>query len=345
MSYISARSPYIVEINESGQEASKVELRLWNGAGSAPASPTYTLQKNIPSATNLQTTYNISPFIKEFISHTTPVDATSQGLNLSSSWCNVQIKRYKIISGTATLLNTVTLKAFDGYNIYTEGYNYNQGIIRMAEGTYYYPLGQNSIGSFLVFGSATIYAVYTNLKTGATHTASNLTSAMYNIPCLYPSYYTGGNKLEIMDEGGALKTFYFRPIEECRYTPVMCDFINKYGSWQKTWFFKASNDTLTIENDTYNLLQTNLVNYSIYEGQKKGFNTRAKRSIKVNTGYVSDSYNQVLEELMLSEKILIDDKPVVLNTKNTELFKNINTKLINYSLDFEYAYDYNTTVV
>jgi hypothetical protein len=47
----------------------------------------------------------------------------------------------------------------------------------------------------------------------------------------------------------------------------------------------------------------------------------------------------------LSEKILIDEKPAKLNTKNTELFKSINTHMINYQLEFEFAYDVINSVV
>ena len=48
---------------------------------------------------------------------------------------------------------------------------------------------------------------------------------------------------------------------------------------------------------------------------------------------------------MLSERILIDNKPAKINSKSTELFKSINTKQINYSLDFEFTYDAINSVV
>ena len=40
---------------------------------------------------------------------------------------------------------------------------------------------------------------------------------------------------------------------------------------------------------------------------------------------------------MLSEVIRLDNKPVKINTAQTELFKNINKKMINYELEFTYA--------
>ena len=42
---------------------------------------------------------------------------------------------------------------------------------------------------------------------------------------------------------------------------------------------------------------------------------------------------------MLSEKIILNDLPVTIKTKQTELFKSINTKNINYSLEFDYSFD------
>ena len=68
---IFARSPYIFTINSSGQEGSKVELFIWNGTGSAPATPQYTLSKLITATNNLNTYYNISPYIREYITWNT----------------------------------------------------------------------------------------------------------------------------------------------------------------------------------------------------------------------------------------------------------------------------------
>jgi len=42
---------------------------------------------------------------------------------------------------------------------------------------------------------------------------------------------------------------------------------------------------------------------------------------------------------MLSEIIRINGLPANLKTKSVEKFKNINTKTINYSMEFDMAYD------
>ena len=99
MANINARSPYIVTINETGQIETKLEIYLWNGTGSMPASPEYTLSKLIPSSNNPATYYDVSPYIREYISHaslqtiTTVITATP-----SAQWCNVGLKLFKKVS-------------------------------------------------------------------------------------------------------------------------------------------------------------------------------------------------------------------------------------------------------
>jgi hypothetical protein len=163
---------------------------------------------------------------------------------------------------------------------------------------------------------------------------------------VYSTYGAVGNKLEIIDGSAAvLFTATFQPKEECKYTPVQLDFVNKFGAWQREWFFKASNDSLAVENTEYNLMPSRYPNYSTLEGQRQVFNANGKKMIRVNTDWVNESFKEVITQLMLSERILINKKPAKLNTKNTELFKSINTKLINYQLEFEFAYDVINSVV
>jgi len=347
---IFARSPYIVEISEAGQEGSKLEVFIWNGIGAAPANPSYTLSKLIPASNNVNTYYNISPYIREYISWNTrqQIYNTFPASN-NDQWCNVQLKRYKLDSGVYTLLSTTSFKAFDGFGWYEQGYNYSlTHDILHDEGTFYYYYNGSSPSVFsslraghIMVQTATSYkAKYTNLATGATHTQSLTNNQLTDVPRVYQSYYAGGNKLEILNDLDlVIWTGYFKPYENCRYTPILCDFVNRYGCWQRTWFFAASNDTFSIENTEYNLMQSTFPNYNTLEGQRKVFNTTAKRSIKVNTDWVTESYNDLLEQLMTSERILLNSLPAKINTKSTELFKNINQKMINYTLEFDFAFN------
>jgi hypothetical protein len=343
MANIFARSPYLIRIAETGQNGSKIELFL--SATTFSASPQYTLSKLIPASNNVETLYDISPYIREYIRFAScSAGGNAAVTNPTTERVNVRVKRYKLVVSTYTLLDTTDYIAFDGSTYYESGYNFDLGNYGLDAGNYYYN-STSDAGKIRVTTGASFTARYTNLST-AVVTSLAVASSTFDIPRVRTANVNEGNKVEILNGASAVQaTWYFYPLEECKYTPVIIDFVNKYGAWQREFFFKASNDTLSVENTEYNLLQTDSFNYNILEGQRKVFNANGKKSIKVNTGWVSENWNEVLKQIMLSERILIDNKPAKINSKSTELFKHINTKQINYSLDFEFAYDVINSVI
>ena len=344
MANIFARSPYLIRIAESGQNGSKVELFL--SATTFSGSPQYTLSKLIPASNDVETLYDISPYIREYISFTTPSEPTTSLTNPTNERVNVRVKRYKLVGSTYTLLNTVDYIAFDGYTYYETGYNYDLGDYGLEEGNYYYWETDGYAGQIRAITGASFTAKYTSFHPTPTVTSIAISSGTYDIARVLSANLSVGNKVEILNSSLAVqKTYYFYPQDECKYTPVRLDFVNRYGAWQTEYFFKASNDTFSVENTEYNLLQTDSYNYNVYEGQRKVFNANAKKSIKVNTGWVNETWKEVLKQIMLSERILIDNKPAKINSKSTELFKHINTKQINYSLEFEFAFDVINSVI
>ena len=347
MANIFARSPYLIRIAESGQNGSKVELFL--SATTFSVSPQYTLSKLIPASNDIETLYDISPYIREYISFTTPSEPTTSLANPTNERVNVRVKRYKLVGSTYTLLDTTDYKAFDGYTYYEEGSNYDAGNYGLEEGNYYYWEGHGYAGQIRAITGASFTAKYTSFHPSPTITSVAISSGTYDIARVLNANLSVGNKVEILNSALAVqKTYYFYPQDECKYTPVRIDFINRYGAWQTEYFFKASNDTFSVENTEYNLLQTDSFNYSAYEGQRKVFNANGKKSIKVNTGWVDETWNETLKQIMLSERILIlglNFVSVKINSKSTELFKHINTKQINYSLEFEFAFDVINSVI
>jgi len=343
MANIFARSPYLIRIAETGQNGSKVELFL--SATTFSGSPQYTLSKLIPASNNVETLYDISPYIREYIRFAScSAGGNAAVTNPTTERVNVRVKRYKLVGSTYTLLDTTDYIAFDGYSYYESGYNFDLGNYGLDAGNYYYNPTSDA-GKIRVTTGASFTARYTNLSTAVVTTLA-VASSTFDIPRVRTANVNEGNKVEILNGASAVQvTYYFYPLEECKYTPVIIDFVNKYGAWQREFFFKASNDTFSIENTEYNLLQTDSFNYNTLEGQRKVFNANGKKSIKVNTGWVYENWKEVLKQIMLSERILIDNKPAKINTKSTELFKSINTKQINYSLEFEFAFDVINSVI
>jgi hypothetical protein len=346
---IFARSPYIFTINETGQTASMIQIFLWNGNTTPmPSTPAYTLSKQIPSSSSPATHYDLSPYIREFINHNALQNVTSGNpVTPAAQWCWIGIKTFKKTTGGFVQFGTtITRRCYDGYGNYTDGANPNLFIAHMSPvDSYYYNDGTGNTGHITIEGASGYSIKYTNLVTGGVQTGSLATSNVNDWVKVWHTYLNDGNLVEIITGGSTVWSATFRPKDECKYTPVRCDFVNKYGAWQTEWFFKASNNSINVENTEYNLMPATYPSYDVLEGQRKVFNTNAKEQIKVNTDWVNESYSEVIKQLMLSERILLDKSPVKINTKSTELFKSINTHMINYQLDFEYAYDTINSVV
>jgi hypothetical protein len=95
---------------------------------------------------------------------------------------------------------------------------------------------------------------------------------------------------------------------------------------------------LQIENSTFHLLPDAL-DYNPLRNQFQSFNFSGKQSVTLNTGWVDENFANVITDLMLSETVLLDNKPVNVKTKSTNLKTRIKDKNINYTIDFEYSYN------
>jgi len=120
---IYTRSPYFITVDEAGQLGSRIELRIWNGTGSAPTDATYTFSKAIASSTQIENVYNISPFIKEYIDNVAPIYAAGETDSILM-WANVEVKRFEQTEEGYSLLDTTTYLGTNGYTQFLDGYNY-----------------------------------------------------------------------------------------------------------------------------------------------------------------------------------------------------------------------------
>jgi len=348
---IYARSPYTIEINETSQVGSKIELFFWNSPNSIPSTPTYTLSKKVASNDQRSNIYNISPYIREYINNIVSSNGTD------NQWCNISIKRYKETSSTVySLLDTTTYAGVDGYINYIGGNNqtnplnnycllgdnskeiqYNLGnipfvnvLINNATGdkldVEYKDIRNNNVITTTIFGTGVSAGKYM-YKVPLTTSSANYNDG--TITTL--KYYVGGTLTYS-------SVFNVNPICENKYTPVVCSFINRYGGWQFLTFFKAQINQFMVSSTMYNLLPS-AYNYNAYRGQTKAFNFNARQTVTLNTGFVPQNYSDLIQDLMLSEVVLLDNKPVTLKTTQTDLKTILQDKNINYTIDFEYAYN------
>lgn len=340
MSRIFAKSPYIISIREASQTAAKVEIYLCRYVFGItfPTTPNYTLSKLISNSIDTTCYFNVSPYIDNYISNylysvnttTEPKDKTN------TSFCYARVKRYKIVGTVETLIDSTDYTCFNGYIYNTSGV-LDLGAYSLPEGTYYYD-NTLSAGDLVVDNTSGWKYKYTDLVTGTNRTYTSTATKVLQPFRVYSSYIANGNKLEILNASNAvLRTYYFVPKETNKYTTVTIDFVNKYGAFQREFFIGASNNSISVTNLEYKSYRLTETSFNIQENLTKTLNANGTETIKCNTGWVEESFNETIQQILLSDRILIDNRPVKINTKQVELQKNINNKMINYSLEFEYT--------
>lgn len=125
--------------------------------------------------------------------------------------------------------------------------------------------------------------------------------------------------------------------DECRYTPQDIAFQNKEGAIQILTFFKAKRDNISIESEKYE------GNRGHGYHQNIRFNVNATSKFTVNSGFVVEDRNETIKQLLLSERVWLLDNgteiPLNVSTSSNEIKTRQNDRLINYQIEFEYAFN------
>jgi hypothetical protein len=353
MKAIFVRSPYFIEVDEVNQVGSKVELFIWHKYETEPTLPTYTLSKSAASPTQIKNIYNISNYAKEYIDIINPVLITDIDYENINNWCYVKVKRYTSDDvDSYQLLDTTTYAALNGYTNYLDGYNNSinedEIVLTSLQQNNNYKYYSNSLPyiNFFISASSNDYRIrLSDINNRFNYQIINIINTpteeyLIKLPITYleNEYFTNGNLFEIEKNGDVIFSTTFIPEDECKYEPLQCSFINRMGGWEFLTFFKARTQNWEVKNKEYQLLP-NDIDYNPLRGESKAFNYEAKQTIKINTGWVDEYYNELIKDLLTSETILLDNKPVKLKTMTTDLKTSLQDKMINYQIDFEYNYN------
>ncbi len=153
---------------------------------------------------------------------------------------------------------------------------------------------------------------------------------------------------------------YMRVYNECeaKFDPVSLYFVNRYGAWDNITFFKRSDTDLSVSKEKYRSTIGNASSSGYTWGnQARGmrtYNHEARERMTLNTGFVSEDYREVMEQLLMSEYVLMvinrntqrsgttydidqSQRAVTINNDSLRLQKHINDKTINYTIEVEFA--------
>ena len=109
--------------------------------------------------------------------------------------------------------------------------------------------------------------------------------------------------------------------------------------------FKRSDLSIKKDEESFraSILQGPTGIYNTYDHQYKTFNVNAKETLTLNTGFYPEEYNEVFRQFTLSERVWIeyDNKTLPVTVKSSDLSfqTQLNDKLINYTIQVEFAFD------
>jgi len=301
MANILLRSPYYESQFAAGAISAKLELNI-NG------NLEYTIIKNTIGGNIL---FEVSELVSDFI------DISFSGIytNQIALFSGV-ITFYEATDGTGAVIGTPTQFShigLDGYSTFLEGKNYiiPDQTLMQANTTMYVPEG---VAGFIPYiDSGEIF---------------------------YQAFNTTDTSVTVLTIPLAIKR-----ICDSKYTPVKVTFLNKYGALQDLWFDKKSVNKYSSTSETF---RRNVIgidgSYSTSAHQTYNTNYSATESITLNTGFVDEGMDEVINQLTLSPKIwgTINSQviPLSIKTKNQTRKTQLNDKLINYTIEFDYAFDY-----
>lgn len=370
---IRTRSPYFIRTpqeTDANLSYFQIDITIKGGVLGVAGCPvnlgTYNLQKK-PLGTEDSVTIEISELVNDFIEqkfiNNTPLTGYNVSADTQSVWVTVATSARESDGTLIGSITTTNYLAQEGYNDYKDGVNYVTEPTAMISGSYiqynkgdyiYLPVNAERVNS-VVFKN--------NGATISTYGVSDDGDANQKIDYAY--YLTTSQEIDeayITYDSSSNESITIEQIEECKYPVHKIVFLNRWGAFQDLFFFKKSTETLDNRSEKFNrsIFEARSLSYTEREGEcetdisyntysttahaKKTFNANATESISLNTGFVPESMNPYFEELMVSEHIwLVDSADVVypVNLKDSSFtYKTgLNDKLINYTMNFEKAFD------
>ena len=274
----------------------------------------YTIIKN---AINSRVVFEISELCRDYIEHSFTQSNPSETITITT-------QRFSYTGadggGTETSLDPtpVTDIGYDGYGLFTEGVN-------PTISTSQRPL-QSNTDIYLPPSTASYIPV--NYGDGSFETSAAATD---------------GTKYYIPSPSDPQYTFTIRTICDTKFGSSKITFVNKFGALQEMYFFHKSTEEMNTTSGDYkkNIFDYDNSNYSITDHQSQRFNTNAIKKATLNTSFVTEQYNEAIEELMLSEYVWLTQgsvtHPVTPSTKSLKFKTSANDKLVQYTIGFDYT--------
>lgn len=347
---ILSRSPFHFKVSPGITfDEITAEIFIYRGhyVDDRPLTATYNLSKSVVQVGQSAINFDIHKLVNDYVKNVYTEVGTSGAFTtslLDSVWIYIDAKIN--LAGVEQYQANQTLFALDGFKYHTEvdsllPIQFQQNIL-------------SSITNHIIYNDSD-YPLYfitedlTEITINGTSVPFTFNQGYSNQKIAYVnvSNYIGTSTsftaVFAYGFGDIIETHNFTVKDECKFPLINCIFKNKFGVWQTIPFNKLSKKSQDFTNENYNGLISNYGSYALNKHVKQTYNVNGKEKVTVNTDFITEEYNALFTELMLSEFIYLEESgqvlPVNLVKNSFEKKTKLNNKLIQYSMDFEYSFN------
>ena len=372
---INTRSPYYTSTAINNTSYSTLDIYIWTGENNASTPIIYSLKKYALSG-SIIISYEVSELIRDYL------DVTFDGdYNGQSVWYKSVTKVYNSSNSVLVNLTSNVVSALDSYSYFEEGESFNIGLksllisnremFVLADNVFRIPihtlnspsvvfLKDGNVVSSQTLSSSTLSAEQVKYISvdGTTGNYDSFKSRVLedngvfeDSKCLQDfldEFEIGEVDTVRVSDSNGTETIKVITLDECKYEPKKVTFINKFGVLQDMFFFKKSVERMTVKKDSYKAnIRNQYDQYSISSHVNRDFNVSGKESITLSSGYLSEEYNEVFKQLMLSEKVWVTNVtdtevqvlPINVKTSDITYKTSLNNKLVEYTIEFDNSFD------
>lgn len=326
-----------------------ISLYIWDGdISSVPATATTTLSRIRPTVDYEEMNTDISGLIRSRLNEVPAVTVASVSQIVDSGADN--LKWVKFVASYTDASEDIAdvedlLAGVDGYGLYSEGANPTRPASRVLTNVAYRLVASDSVILLPFINDTTITNVDVDTDGGEVNASHTITSSgqstdFIQYVCIDCSQITTDTVITV-DFGAT--TIEYEIQEECRYTPKTIFFKNRYGVFDTVVMFKKSSETLEVDKGKFINNYISEGTYTTTKHQFHDINFKAKKSIKLNSGYIDEDENDLYEQLMLSDKVFFYEGstfiPVNVKKSSWEKQTRVNDGLVKYEMEFEYSYN------
>jgi hypothetical protein len=168
----------------------------------------------------------------------------------------------------------------------------------------------------------------------------------------FPLSGSGDYTIQIFGGSTAIgNSIRFEEVCKRKYPNVRIKWKNRYGQFDWFNFNMVSKEAFQVQTKTYqpqlgSWTGTSL-SYNGYDSSKLNYVSDSSQTLRVNTDWVSEDYNDIFKQLMVSDEIywIYDEsgdnlRPITIKTETIEFKTGVVDKLIQYAFDFDFGQQY-----